>query len=543
MFDKIKRLFSLYRKESIFLLFLVGLNSLLRFYRLAAKGLWHSDEIVYYMVCHDVINSFRNTFSSSQGILKGLFATLQILTQFPPKFGFYLTNSIAWSLFDYPSTTLFVSAIFSILTIVVVFIIGRKFFSFRTGVMASILFSFSLIYLRWSRTGFAYAPTYFWLVLGIYFYLNYLKTSARRDLLFTGLMLSIGTLFHSQVMQFVLILALAEAIRLFFIERNFSRFRRRAKIMSFSFLLPFIVLEIPILIGRGFGWYTAQDYFTQIYNTMSVNIASRQSLTIYPSFYLWVLWILESPLIFLLCVLSLVSSFKKAKMHFREENYYPELLIALLFLLPYGYWLFQDKFHQVDYNVLGAWPFLFLFVALGLEEWLRKFKMGRVKNILLLILVILVTLSYSLYHLRTFYRIKSHFPEVSQVLREHKIDKIIVYRYGGLWTYRYIDPYLKNIQFFNADTNQEVYKIARKEGVNYCFYGSYEFCQAKLKDAVVKGELVAKIKDTTMRPHYPLLYYGLICNRIFPGAAETYQKYMKDETYDYMYLYQIGDRE
>lgn len=540
---EIKRTFNLYRKEFIFILFLTGLNCFLRFYKLAAQGLWHSDEVVYYMACHDIINSFHKSFSSSQDMLKGLFSTLQLLTQFPPKFGFYLVNSIGWDIFDYPSTTLFVSAIFSILTIVVVFIIGRRFFNFRVGIVASILFSFSLMYLRWSRTGFAYAPTYFWLVLGFYYYLNNLKTYAQRDMILTGLFLAIATLFHPQIIQFVLILAYAEIIKLFFMERKFSFFIKRACIMALSFLLPFFILEVLIYIGKGAGWYTAQNYFYQIYNITSANIASRQGLSVYPYFYLLVLWVLESPLIFLLCCLSFVCFLKKVKRCLAEECFYPQLLIGLLFILPYGYWVLQNKLHQVDYNLLGAWPFLFLFVALGLEEFFKKIKMEGSMSILLVVLVILGILSYSFYHLRTFYRIKSHFPEVSKRLKELKIDKIIVYRYGGLWTYRQIDPYLKDVEFFNADTNEEVYRIAKKENVEYCFYGSGEFAHARIRDAVVDGTVVAKIEDTTMRPHYPLLYYGLISSRIFPHTEEVYKKYMKDEAFDYMYLYRLGNRQ
>ncbi|MDO8748121.1 MAG: glycosyltransferase family 39 protein [Candidatus Omnitrophota bacterium] len=510
---------------------------MLRFYNLAQKGLWHSDEIDYYLVCHDAIKLFKSSVFCSSGMwqkIDGLYKTLQMLVQYPPKFAFYLVNSISWAFVDKHSTILFVNAVASILTIVTIFFVGRKFFNLRVGIIASTLFSFSLIYLRYSRNGFSMALTYLFLVLSIYYYLDFLNNLRIKNLAISGFILGIGLLFHAQIFLFTLVIIFAEFLSfLYFYHKNISEFIRRITVFIPAFFLPLALLEITTNVGRIFHCYSARGYFRQIFNTTTGNLVSQQGMHIQPSYYLNVLWRLESPVISLLAIVSLFFIIRSVLS--REKKSQSVFLVSALFILPYVYWVAQRRLHQVEYNCLGAWPFLFLYIALGVDALFKNIRL-KFFRITAMLFFLIIAVSYSLYHLRTLFEIKSHFPEISKILKEQKVTKLVIYKTGGIYAYKNIDPYLMTVEMYPADTMQEVYEIAQKEKVGFCFYGSWEYFLAKTNNAVVDGELVAKIRDTTMRPHYPLFFMGLMNSGIVnTQEAEAF----KDKIYDYMYLYKI----
>lgn len=539
MFKKISKGFLLYWRETFFLFFLIGLNSGLRFYKLAQKGLWHSDEIDYYLVCHDAVKLFQSSvLCAASGIwqrMDGFYKTLQVLTQYPPKFGFYLVNSIFLALTDRHSTILFVSAASSILTIITVFFIGRKFFGLRVGIIASTLFSFSLIYLRYSRNGFSMALTYLFLTLSIYYYLDFLSNSRIKSLAISGFVLGMGLFFHAQVILFTLVIVFTEFLGFFcFYRKEVSEFIRRISSFIPAFFLPLALLEITTNAGRIFHWYGSRGYFRQIFDTTTGNLASRQGILIQPRYYLNVLWHLESPVISILCVISLFYIIRLILSKQKESQ--SVFLVSALFILPYLYWALQRRLHQVEYNCLGAWPFMFLFIALGFDALFKKIRLSFLRAAAIIVFLI-TAVSYSLFHLRTLYEIRSHFPEVSKILQQRNITKLIIYKTGGIWAYKKIDPCLQTVEFYPAETAREVYEIARKEKVDFCFYSSDGYFLAKTKDAVVDGIVAEKIRDTTMRPHYPLFFMGLM-NSALVNTQEADQ--LKDKIYDYMYLYKIN---
>ncbi len=540
MFKKISKYFNLYWREIIFLFFLSGSNMVLRFYKLAQKGLCHTDEVDYYFVCKSIIVSFKNAVFSTHGIinrLDALYKTLQLLTQYPPKFAFYLINSIAYGFFENVSTILFVSAVSSIFTIVIVFIIGRKFFNLRTGIIASTLFSFSLIYLRYSRNGFSMALTYLFLVLSVYYYLDFLHTFRMKHLRFSGLVLGITFLIHPQIISFLPAIVFVEFISSVYFYKDKKEFLERSIVYTAYFFIPFLLLGGIIHIGRIFHWYTDPGYLQQIIHTVRGNFASWwlrvYGIKIYPAYYLKLLWYLESPFIFLLAALSLFLTGKQIL--WKNKKSQSILLISALFILPYLYWLFQRRMHQVEYNCLGAWPFMFLYIAIGCDTLFVKIQLKKIR-IFTMVIFLMISISYSLYHLRSLYLIKSHFPEISEILRKNQIKKIITYKVGAIYRLKDIDPYLKNVTLYPANNIKEVYEIAEATGIKYCFYDSWEYFQAKNYDSVVDGEIVAKIKNTTIRPHYPLLFMIMISL----GIDDTQEgKAFQGSLYDYIYVYKI----
>jgi len=541
MTKKPLQLIRTYWREAAFVSFLLGVNAFLRFYRLAQQGLWHTDEVDYYFVCRDILRSFTEALSSPYGIpgkVGGLYATLELLTQYPPKFGFYLIQSIAWAVFPRPETTLFVNAFSSIATILVIFFIRRKFFNLRVAVIASTLFSFSLLYLRYSRNGFSMALTYLFLSLAVYQYLNFLHTLRRKYLGISGVILGCAFLIHPQVIFFVAVMLAAESVNfIYFYREKREEFLRRCLIFIVYFLIPFLTLSLIIFIGRAGHCYSAPCYLEQVFRTMSGNSVAwwinRYNIPIYPSYYVNLLWFLESPVIFILVIMSLFPAVRAVIRKYQQAQ--QTLLITALFVLPYVYWLLQRRFHQVEYNCLGAWPFLFLYIALGVDGLFRKIR-SRHARICMVVVFLTVATSYSLYHLRTLFAIKSHFPEISRVFKERGVTKVIVYKTGAIYRNKDLDPYLKTVQMFPAEDAGGVDTLAREQGIAYCFYDSSEYFWANTHDRVVAGEMIAAIKNTTIRPHYPLFFMCLMNSGMqHTRDAELYAA----DAYDYMYLYEI----
>jgi 4-amino-4-deoxy-L-arabinose transferase-like glycosyltransferase len=524
-------------KEIVFLVLLLAINVILRFYKLAETGLWSSDEVAYFMICRDVIETFHKAIFITPGIFSkfcGLYQALQLLTQYPPKFGFYLVNSLALALFNSQSTMLFISAIFSILTIVIVFFIGRGNFNFRTGVIASILFSFSLIYLRYSRNGFSMTATYFFLVLSVYYYLEFLKAHSLKRLVVSGLLLGVALFFHSQILFFLLIIMLVEFFSfLFFYGKDLEKFLKRITVFISSFFVPLALLEVSLNIGRIFGCFSGESYFRQIINTAAGNTALQQGGFNYPTYYIDLFWYLESPIIFILAIACIPLILRR--LFSASTSKQSLILVSGLFVVPYLYWALQRRMLQLDYNVLGAWPFLFLCIAIGLDTLFQRIK-SSVLRASVIVAFLIISLSYSFLHLKTLFEIKSHFPLVSATLEKRGIKKLIAYKTGGICGYKNIDPYLKNVDIYPADSLKEVYAIAKEKGVEYCFYSSWDYFLAQNKGEIVEGEQVEKIKDTAMRPHFPLLFMGLMSSGIRNTAAGAQ---FLDKRYDYMYLYKM----
>ncbi|TAN59131.1 hypothetical protein EPN16_07855 [bacterium] len=351
----------------------------------------------------------------------------------------------------------------------------------------------------------------------------------------SGFILGIGIFFHSQVILFTLAIVFTEFLGFFyFYRKEVSEFIRRISVFIPAFFLPLALLEITANAGRIFHWYGSRGYFRQIFDTTTGNLVTRQGILIQPSYYLNVLWHLESPVITILSVISLFFIIRLILQ--RQKDSQLVFLVSALFIFPYLYWVLQRRLHQVEYNCLGAWPFMFLFIALGLDALFKKIRLSFLRAAAIA-LFLTASVSYSLFHLRTLYEIKSHFPEISRILQQRNINKLIIYKAGGIWAYKKVDPYLQTVEFYPAETMKEVYEIARKEKVDFCFYSSEGYFLAKTKDALVDGIVAEKIRDTTMRPHYPLFFMGLM-NGALVNTKEADQ--LKDKIYDYMYLYKIS---
>lgn len=535
----LRRIFSKYRKEALFLPFLIGLNSVLRFYGLSGVGFITGDEISYYLVSKNALEASKQALFSSYWVspnMCGFFQPLQILVQYPPKFIFYFFNSIALAFNNSPATILFTSAISSILSILTVFFIGRKYFNFRVGAIASILLSFSLIYLRFSRSGYSMALTYFFLVLSVYFYMDSLSGRKSKSLSFSGLMLGFSLLAHSQAVFFLCLLIFIDISgSLLFDRSDIKSLFKRTTVFTCFFFVPLAILEMSINAGRALKCFSTDSYFRQILNTVFGNTAAMQGVLPDPFFYANLLWFVESPVIALLVLASLflvVRQFFLPNMSRRRA-----FLVFSMFFLTFIYWFLQKKLHQTDYNILGAWPFLFLTIAIGFDGFFGKIKTASLRFITVSIFMI-IALAYSLYNLRTFFEIKSYYPEVCRILKEKNVKKMITYRNLGIRGYQEIDSFLNKIEIFPADNIKQVDKIIKENGVQYVFYDPWGFFIANEKDQVVQGKVAAEIRETVTRQHFPLFYLSLMYNKINNTKdADIYSK----KVYDNLYLYEVEE--
>jgi 4-amino-4-deoxy-L-arabinose transferase-like glycosyltransferase len=138
----------------IILFIIIGLGFFLRAYHLFDRELTHSDE-GYYLV------------RTQQLKAKPLFS-LPGCSAKPGHISLISLMSLLTGLEDY--TSLIVSALFGILTVFLIYIMGKEIYGIETGLWAAFLIAISPYHLYYSRSGYSFAGALFFYILGIYFY-------------------------------------------------------------------------------------------------------------------------------------------------------------------------------------------------------------------------------------------------------------------------------------------------------------------------------------------------------------------------------------
>ena len=129
---------------------------------------------------------------------------------------------------------LFYGPIFSSLSVGTFFLVSRTLsYSRRISILISCLFGFSTTVWAYSQTTFNLIPLSFFILLGVYYFLNYLKNDSKRDLVISGCVLGIAFLIREDAILTIgvtLIFMLVSIVKrneklkkiIFFVASNFA---------------------------------------------------------------------------------------------------------------------------------------------------------------------------------------------------------------------------------------------------------------------------------------------------------------------------------
>jgi len=175
----------------ILLLAIIILASFLRFYNLDNKGIFIHDEGFYLQEAKFIVSGIKflagnftkivNHEISLDNCFKGDEIDLEGWPPMTAKIGHNILTALSMFIFqDKAFAGFFVSALFGVLTVILIFFMGKKMFNLRTAFFSSAILAVSGYHVFFSRTAFAETDSVFFFILAIYFY--YLsKTNKKRN--------------------------------------------------------------------------------------------------------------------------------------------------------------------------------------------------------------------------------------------------------------------------------------------------------------------------------------------------------------------------
>ena len=323
-------------REILFLLFVLTLGGFLRFYHLGQVVFWGDDPIHQVRIAYQPLSfvlAHNNQTALSTLLVHFLLAFRPV--EFMARLG---------------------SAIFGVLTIFVVYVLGRKFYSRGAATIAAIFVAVSPFLIKYSQYARAYALFAFLSLLSLYFFHEALTGSSKRAWplysLFTGLAV------YNHLVSLLILLGYAAFAGFLWLERRFL-VRKRASPPSKD--------EIPL--KKFFLWtaaFLAVDalLYALNFDVLDFLLGSARRAVSQPADYrislLWINAILKEQIapyyhVFygLSVALILIGTAASLKSHFRQT-----MLILFYILIPY---LAFIAINPRETNYLSAFRF-FIFI-------------------------------------------------------------------------------------------------------------------------------------------------------------------------------------
>jgi 4-amino-4-deoxy-L-arabinose transferase-like glycosyltransferase len=354
----------------------------LRFYGITERGIFERDEGIYLeqaktqRVALDWVAKYLCGISQpplSEVLLeKG--GTVPSSTK-PGFFSLVILCSLFIGMHDY--TPMVVSGILGVLTVFVVFLIGKKLRNESAGFIAATILAVSNYHIASSRSVMPGVTAVFFICLGFLFYLYSLRSPKpdNRRLFISGLSIGYGFTCHYNLILVPLIFLFFE-----FFNKGFPLAikLKRLILLSLSICLFLIIFETIYTIIKAFlclkgfniilekttrgGFYT---YFEQILYEISWGYGGHIG-TSSPFYYIDLLIRNDGYLSFFLLGIGLIFFIIKRRTVFLSGS-----LLFLLFFIPILFWSLIASF-QFDRNFLVASPMMALIASLGITILIKE---------------------------------------------------------------------------------------------------------------------------------------------------------------------------
>ena len=405
--------YRLFKNKFLILIVILCLAGYLRFYGITQRGFIDHDEAAY-LLESKAITAGLQLMAGHQPI-----GQISIGTAHPGHTFLIWAASLILGFHDY--TGMFVSVVLGILSIGVLFLLGKKMFDTQTGLIAAAILSVSGYHLLYSRSGVTEATLTFFYVLGTFFYYSSRKEGVfRRWPLFVAGICA-GYIFTSHYRALiVLVIFVLYELQLSYFEKglNFWEKLKRWGVLISGACLPPIVFEMPyrlLMLVRGRHFNELQTYYEQLlyrYNTAHGSFSFESFLT-YIGEYMQYLRELEHPIVCLLLITGVILICIDMIKKFTIENF----ILFCGFTIPFT---FFSLYRNIDFPLLRspaiAIPFVALvvgrtivYISQYVVQMCGKLQLHR-KKWLMLGMTILIMIMGLVYDLR-FIKIKSGYRE------------------------------------------------------------------------------------------------------------------------------------
>ncbi|OGS12516.1 MAG: hypothetical protein A2234_02425 [Elusimicrobia bacterium RIFOXYA2_FULL_58_8] len=506
------------------LLLLTGILLLGFFFRthnLTEKGIFYYDEAYFLLETKAFTEGIKEI---KAGIKTGidLAAIKNSLMEkgciFPPgtaRPSFNAIVTVSAFIFDLKDYSVFIpSAFFSTLSIFLCFLIAKKQWDTRTALTAAFLAAISAISVMYARAGFAQTTAGFFLLLGLYFYLDTLKAGAgARKTLLAGLTLGFAVTCHYGVLLSVFTLLATETLLILF--NVHARKAKTVLIFLAALAAPVLAYEllsqaIKLILAGNLGSMNYRTYFEQ-FLYVSSNAPQKTQLSdfltndyfFYPRAILGfegMLWLI------LLAAAGAHSLLRVVKGRSPAE--------AALFFQSYAilaFWIINPGQVKAPRILIIFYPILLVLAARMLTDFLSAWRTGeKNKNLFLsgfLALLFAVNAGglMSIVNTRSFYR------DAALSLREKGITEVAALFYWPIWQF-----YTGHKVWANLDrvkNTKELRSYSKERGIEYLVIDSREYLinLAGRKGYVFLNEILADNQpeftmDTDTRKDILFLY-------------------------------------
>ncbi len=357
---------------------IIILGVFLRFSNITDRGLFYSDEALYANGAKTpayALNWILNRGSIEVGLQDYLkehfcnaFPEVKPGHVFLSSFGFMLLG-----IHDY--SILVVSAFFGSLTLILVYVLGNRFFNKKVALIATTILAVSGTHIVFSRSGYGQSSAAFFSLLGTYLFLLSL-TVKERDLVWlflSALCLGLAFTMHPLVNLIILSIYIVEFISWFFKRVPTKLKVKRGLILIINPLTLLVMIEAYFRLGNLLTGATGMTYLDWLFSRIG-SVSETYSLTFdYLFFIPKTIWGLEGQVAALFLVIGLSVVIQKLIKNFSIEH----LLILIQFLLPAIYWSFNTGTHPTIKILPIILPAMALIAAIG-SVWLSD----KVTNIL-----------------------------------------------------------------------------------------------------------------------------------------------------------------
>ncbi len=233
----------------------------------------------------------------------------------------------------------FLSVLFSSMTVVVIYLTGRKFFSYQTGIFASFIFTFSEFHMYFSHEARVYPLFVFLTALSLYLFLQTGK-EPKKNGAFIGLLVTNILLIYSHYFGFFVIAA--EFISMLFLSNLRSVYKKFILVFlltAVSYLPNIIIFIQRFTVSVQHGTWVRRPEITELYGNLNRFLNSKYAMLV----------LLVCMLVNLIFILW-KKQFRRKFIAFLKDN--PSRIVIIWFVFPYlsmfvlSFWvpMFLDRY-------------------------------------------------------------------------------------------------------------------------------------------------------------------------------------------------------
>lgn len=430
----------LFKHTHVLLLIIMCVGLFLRMYKVKEIGLVHADEFTFLFTLKAMHEASQQHGEFSREFFKtmlkppdGAYASYGKVSRLILYYPFYHFFKTA------PENYIFLSVLWSLLTLFFIYSIGKTFFNERVGLIAAFLFSISAWNIQQARTFLGHTDSCFLICVCGFYVLKRIQSPLKKRYLFlSGLPLGIGMTMHGSTGYFLPPLLVTE---LFMLNPNLKITTqiiltcRNLILLVFSTAFPFIAYEALGL------FYAHTSYLYSFWGVSGIQIIEEVT-AITPLYLLKQYGISNGHFFTLLSIVGILFTayiFLKTK----EKKYLFLCVFPSFFLLL---WTLQiEILHSLFRYLFPSLPFILLCIACTIEYYLKTSKMVYLKYglIVFMVLVSMDSLMISKSLIQSF---RHSFSDIAKTIQQKEIKSFFSVNPFFCSYFKFLHPSIHCIQ-------------------------------------------------------------------------------------------------